>query len=273
VDFSVTVGFGLLNFIYVGLALVGGGAGGAARGSHCSLRSSWCARRFSLRWRHPSRATCWSVSRRSWRSPRWRGQSLPRAPRREKQCPPARMRQRLCAASILLCWLRSYLIRESQVGWRDGNGAPIPVPESEMICGLPSAFSAIVSVAARVPAAVGPKITLMLQLTPGATLAPQVSLSVKSPGFAPLTEITMFCSGVPPWEVRVTLCGALKVPTVWLGKLRLVGKRATTSVLSKTEILDCPSARSSHRGWVPICLSRRAEVVWRTRQPAGNSRS
>jgi hypothetical protein len=34
----------------------------------------------------------------------------------------------------------------------------------------------------------------------------------------------------PPVFVRIAFCGALVVPTIWLGKVRLLGKNATAGV-------------------------------------------
>jgi hypothetical protein len=50
----------------------------------------------------------------------------------------------------------------------------IPVPDSETFCGLFAASSLMVSEALCAPVAVGLKVTLMLQLAPTATLAPQL---------------------------------------------------------------------------------------------------
>jgi hypothetical protein len=48
------------------------------------------------------------------------------------------------------------------------------VPASETLCGLPLALSVMVTLAKRLPVAVGLKVTLMEQFAPAATLAPQV---------------------------------------------------------------------------------------------------
>ena len=50
----------------------------------------------------------------------------------------------------------------------------VPVPVRETVCGLPEALSAMETAALRLPVAVGLKVTLIVQLAPAATLAPQV---------------------------------------------------------------------------------------------------
>jgi hypothetical protein len=52
-----------------------------------------------------------------------------------------------------------------------------PVPESDTFCGLFEAESVKVKVPVRVPAAVGVKITLTVQLEPAARLVPQLLVS------------------------------------------------------------------------------------------------
>ena len=52
--------------------------------------------------------------------------------------------------------------------------AAIPVPVRLIVCGLPDALSVMLTLPVRVPVAVGVKVTLMLQLPPAATDAPQV---------------------------------------------------------------------------------------------------
>jgi len=51
---------------------------------------------------------------------------------------------------------------------------PTPVPVRLAVCGLFVALSVTLSVAVRVPAAVGLKVTLIVQFAPAATLAPQL---------------------------------------------------------------------------------------------------
>ena len=50
----------------------------------------------------------------------------------------------------------------------------VPVPDSDAVCGLPAAESVMVMAPDRVPAAVGVKVTLTVQLTPAAKLPGQL---------------------------------------------------------------------------------------------------
>jgi hypothetical protein len=68
-------------------------------------------------------------------------------------------------------------------------------PVSATVSGL-VALSVMLSVAVRIPIAVGEKITLMVQLAPAATLPPQLSVRVNSDAFVPLTEILVILSTV-----------------------------------------------------------------------------
>ena len=65
--------------------------------------------------------------------------------------------------------------------------------------------------------------TAMVQLAPLARLGPQLLVSAKSP----LAVMLVIFKTAPPVFVRIAFCGALVVPTIWLGKVRLLGKNAT----------------------------------------------
>ncbi len=120
-------------------------------------------------------------------------------------------------------WLpKAKLVAESETP--DGL---VPVPESEIVRGLPAALSVMVITPERAPAAAGAKVTRMAQLAPAATLAPQVSLLPKSPGLAPPSVRLEMWSCVPPLFVRVTVSGPLVVPTGWLPKAKLVAESET----------------------------------------------
>ncbi len=81
----------------------------------------------------------------------------------------------------------------------------MPVPVSEAVCGLPGSESLTEIAATRVPAAVGLKLTLIVQLAPAAKLAPQVVVLVKSPAFAPVMEILLIVTVVMPTLVSVVV--------------------------------------------------------------------
>src|SRR3989442_800853 len=94
----------------------------------------------------------------------------------------------------------------------------MPVPVRVIVCGLPGASSTMFSVALRIPVASGVKLTLIVQLAPGATEpAPlgQVlpAAKAKSAACAPVMVMLVRFSGASPLLVSVTFCAALVVPT------------------------------------------------------------
>jgi hypothetical protein len=100
-----------------------------------------------------------------------------------------------------------------------------PEPLSETDCGLLEAASVMVNVPGRAPLAVGVKVTLMVQLELGATLAPQLLVCAKSPlACIPLTLIAM-----GPAFDRVTGCEALAVPSACTAKLSAPGAAFRTA--------------------------------------------
>src|SRR6202035_3196470 len=115
------------------------------------------------------------------------------------------------------------------VGLRLTAGA-VPVPLNATLCGVPLALSAIDKLALRLPAAVGEKVALTLQLAPTAIvfgLSGQVVPGVKSAGLVPPTVTLLIVSGALPLLVTVTDCDPLLVPTAWLPKARLLALRLT----------------------------------------------
>jgi hypothetical protein len=81
----------------------------------------------------------------------------------------------------------------------------VPVPERPTTCGLPAALSAIVSEAARLPLAVGLKVTLMVQLALTATELGQLFVWLKSPEFVPRTLMLVTERAAVPVLLRVTV--------------------------------------------------------------------
>ncbi len=79
----------------------------------------------------------------------------------------------------------------------------------------------------RVPAAVGVKVTLMVQEAPAATLEPQVLVWEKSP-LAAMLEIVR---ATWPLFVRAIVSGELVVPTSWLPKSNDDGERAARGIV------------------------------------------
>lgn len=74
-------------------------------------------------------------------------------------------------------------------------------------------LSVMVSEAVRAEAAVGVKVTLMVQLPLAATELPQVFVCAKSPGLAPVNVMLLIARAVFPVLFSVTACAALVVPT------------------------------------------------------------
>jgi hypothetical protein len=98
----------------------------------------------------------------------------------------------------------------------------VPVPVSDIVCGLFGALSVRVRAPARFPAAVGLNFTLIVQLTPAATVLPQVPTPAKPKSPLRLVEkVTV----VAVLLVAVTNFRALLVPTAWLPKVNEVGDR------------------------------------------------
>ena len=104
--------------------------------------------------------------------------------------------------------------------------AATAVPLSDTACGLAAALSVNVIDPVSVPAAVGVKVTEIVQLAPAGRLDGQAVVSAKLPEAAmPLIE-----RAPAPVFVKVTVCAALVVPTVWLANVRLVGDKLIVGV-------------------------------------------
>jgi hypothetical protein len=110
--------------------------------------------------------------------------------------------------------------KELEPGDRLTAAAP---PLRATVCGDPAALSVMVSVPVREPAAVGVKVTAMVQLAPGTTVAPQLLVWAKSPEAAIEVSVRTAC----PEFVRVTGWAAAVVPTVSWPNVRLVGESVT----------------------------------------------
>jgi len=100
----------------------------------------------------------------------------------------------------------------------DATG-PIPVPESATVGAVPCALVLTVTVAVRVPRAVGVNVTPTVQVAPAASvLVPlgQLLARAKSPAAVPLNVILLKLSAAVPLLLTVMICAALVVPTTWL---------------------------------------------------------
>ena len=71
-----------------------------------------------------------------------------------------------------------------EVGFEESEKSD-PAPASAAVCGLLEALSVMVSVALRAPEAVGLNVTLRVQLSVAARLAPQLFVCPKSPLLPP----------------------------------------------------------------------------------------
>jgi hypothetical protein len=101
------------------------------------------------------------------------------------------------------------------------------VPMSCTDCGELGASSVRMMLARRCPAPSGENVTLMVQVAFSATVPLHPLVSVKSPGFAPLSSTDAMFSVALPELVRMTVCAALVAPWVVVGKVKLHGISVT----------------------------------------------
>jgi hypothetical protein len=88
----------------------------------------------------------------------------------------------------------------------------VAVPVSDAVCGLPAALSVTERLACRELAAVGLKITLIVQLVASASALPQLFVCEKSPGFDPVMAMLVIVKVALPVLLSVTFLGALLEP-------------------------------------------------------------
>ena len=117
------------------------------------------------------------------------------------------------------------------------------VPLRVTVCGDPPALSVTASVPVREPATVGVKVTAMVQLTPGATLVPQLLVWAKSPEAAIEVSVRATC----PEFVRVTAWAAVVVPTVCWANVRLVGESVTAGPAGAVTTTDTAEAEAEEK--------------------------
>ena len=97
------------------------------------------------------------------------------------------------------------------------------MPFRVTFCGLSGALSVMDKVAVRVPACVGVKITLILQLAAGFTEPPHVLVWAKSPASAPVMRMLVMARVAMPKFASVTGLPPLLLPKARGEKSRLVG--------------------------------------------------
>lgn len=112
-----------------------------------------------------------------------------------------------------------------------GGGVVLaPVPLSATWCGLPDALSVTLTLAVRVPAAVGVKVVDTAQEAPAASvlgLSGHVVVRAKSPAFAPVSEMPVIVSAALPVFFSVADWAALVDPTVCEANVRVDGVSET----------------------------------------------
>jgi hypothetical protein len=115
--------------------------------------------------------------------------------------------------------------------------------------GDPAALSPMVTVALRLPVAVGLNVTEILQCAPAATDVPQVFVWAKSRGSAPPMAMLVIVSGAVPVLVRVTDWDELLTPMFWRAKLTVEGLSDTDGTPTPVpfKVTDCgdPAALSA----------------------------
>src|SRR5438132_12474868 len=99
------------------------------------------------------------------------------------------------------------------------------------------------TVAARTPVAAGVKLTLIVQLAPGATEPAPVgqvlpAAKAKSAACAPVMVMLVRFSGAPPLLVSVTFCAGLVVPTRCTANARRVGENGAVGGVTPVPVSD-----------------------------------
>jgi hypothetical protein len=141
------------------------------------------------------------------------------------------------------------------------------VPVRLAVCGLLVALSVTVSVAVRVPAAVGVKVTLIVQLAPAASELPQLFDSAKSPGLVPVIATLAMVAGPVPVLVSVTTWSGPVTPTPWLvANVTLAVDRLATGgtvVAAKVVVSDVLFVTTACSVW-PLNCEPRVQVTLAT---------
>src|SRR5206468_1179252 len=117
-----------------------------------------------------------------------------------------------------------------------GTGPPVPV--RLIVCGLPTAPSAIVRMPVRAPTVTGEKVTLMVQVAAGSSDVPHVLVWAKSPD---TVIVEMLSASAPGFESETTCTGDV-VLTTCVSNVRDAGNSASPAVASATTAnIACPS--------------------------------
>lgn len=89
----------------------------------------------------------------------------------------------------------------------------VPVPVRVAVCGLLASLSATLSNAVTAPAAVGVKVTLIVQLLPTARVAPHALVCANTDALVPVMLTTMLLTVAVLLFFSVTVCAVLVVLT------------------------------------------------------------
>jgi len=108
---------------------------------------------------------------------------------------------------------------------------PVPVPDSDTVCGLPGALSVTETAALLDPVADGRNVTLIVQLAPAAKLDPHVVVREKSPALVPVTVMLLIVMLEFPVFVRVVLRAVLVMFTAWTPNAREAGDRLAVGLV------------------------------------------
>jgi hypothetical protein len=134
---------------------------------------------------------------------------------------------------------------EPETSVNDGRG--VPVPPSVTLCGEPVALSVTESVALRLAADAGEKVTEMVQLAPAASDSPQVFVWAKSAAFVPAIAMLVIDSAALPVLVSVAVCAALVAPlsavNVSDGGVSDATGAATTTAVTVTVLVPVAEAK------------------------------
>jgi hypothetical protein len=112
----------------------------------------------------------------------------------------------------------------------------LPVPDSDEVCGLPTALSLTLAVPVLAPLAVGVNVMLILQLLAAANVDPQVVVETAK---SPVVEIVMPVKATACLLVRVNTFAAVVVPTVVDAKARLAGVNVAWAMPVPVRGTDC----------------------------------
>jgi len=143
-------------------------------------------------------------------------------------------------------------------------GGAVPVPERVTGCGEPDALSVTVSVALKLAADTGVKVTEIVQLAPAASELPHVLVWAKLAGFVPPIAMPVIVNAALPLLVSVTAVGALVAPVVSLAKATEAGASVATGAGGTVPVPVSAVVRGE-----PLALSVTVSVALKLAADAG----